>query len=202
MDRERERTLILRWQHFKDEEAGKQLWEMVLSDIKSKVERYAEQFGLKSESQGVLDETFVELRKNVLGGKYIESKARLSSYSFGIATKKLLKLSEKVKRENEALKTYAGRKNLDEMDDPVIKEIIRREEIILWTRAISELPEPARTFFCLHEGISPCEETLVETGKFTIKQIAELNHKQRGWVWKRYTTARTILQKKLSGKVD
>jgi RNA polymerase sigma factor (sigma-70 family) len=203
MDREQEIELIVRWRDLKDEEAGRRMWEQVLSTIEGRVKKLAERLGFKKEYQIVLDDTYQELRAAVVDGHFdVDRPSRVSIYSFGIARNTLLNMHAERKREKKTLERYAAMKNWGAPHDPVTKEVIRREEVALLARAISELQEPEQSIFCFRTGIWPREDTLIETVELSIEEVAKLYGRSRGWVCKQYTKARTILQRKLSGKVN
>jgi len=126
MDREREIELITRWRNFRDEEAGRQLWELVRADIAPRVQRTAVRLDLKNEYLDVLNETFEELRKNVANRRFDEAgQGRVSSYCFGIAHKKLLKINKERERRIKVLNGYKEHILSSLLDSSVGKSVWR-----------------------------------------------------------------------------
>lgn len=200
MDRARENELVRHWRESKNDDTGWQLWTEVLSRIEKKVMYSAAMLGFKNEYEDVLNETFVEVRENVLEGKYDpEGPASLSGYSLVIANRKLSQMNKQRKRQQKLKQQLAERTPREKPDDPTVEGVAIKEMKAYLLRAVPELPEPVRRVFCLYKGIWVFEDYFVESSPMTFEEIGEVFGRSRWWAKDQYTRARIILQKKLSG---
>lgn len=198
MDRKTQNEFVRRWRESKDDNLGIQLWKEVLSRIERTIANFADKLGLTSEYEDILQDTFVVVRGKVLSGDYDpEDPASIISYSFSIVRNKLLSSYNSRKRRNEALKGYPARRGRENGSDPSV-EVAKKEEIALAAKAASELPEPLKDIFCLHEGIWVCEDSVVDGPEMSFEDIGKIYGQSRAWAMEQYAKAKIILQKKVS----